>query len=114
MKKTSCKAIVALFLSMVVSAAVAQQGRIVGKVFSTGRESLGGATILLQTPKDSITRQTVLTDSTGKFVFSHVPMGSYRVHVTALNYQDVNRLVRITPGKEIGPRDSVLMARSFH
>ncbi|HTJ12757.1 MAG TPA: TonB-dependent receptor [Dinghuibacter sp.] len=113
MKKTSCKVIVATLLSMIASEAMAQQGKIVGKVFSTSRESLEGATILLQTPKDSVTRQTVLTDSTGKFVFNHVPLGSYRVHVTALNYQDVNRQVRITPAKEVILLDSVLMQSSF-
>jgi hypothetical protein len=91
----------------------AQQGKVIGKVFSTARESLGGATISLLTPKDSVTKQTVLTDSTGKFVFTHIPIGAYRVHITALNYIDANRLVKIAPNKEIVLLDSVLLQSSF-
>lgn len=114
MKKPSCKAIwTTAFCLVLCSAAWAQQGKVVGKVFSTSRESLGGATISLQTAKDSVTKQTVLTDSTGKFVFGHVPLGSYRVHITALNYQEVNRLVKVSPNREIVLLDSVLLQSSF-
>ena len=94
------------------STVMAQRGKITGKVFTTAREALGGATISLLTPKDSITKRSVISDSTGLFVFDNVAPGAYLVKVTALNYQPIIKLVRLTPSKNIA-LDSVLLAGSF-
>ncbi|TDW99764.1 TonB-dependent receptor [Dinghuibacter silviterrae] len=115
MKISTCKALCTILFCVFLGTAVrAQQGKIVGKVFSTTREGLGGATISLQLSRDTtVTKQTVVTDSTGKFVFSNVPLGAYRVHATALNYQDANKPVRLTAVKPVVLLDSVFLGSAF-
>jgi hypothetical protein len=114
MTRSSCKWLFVLALCQgLVLVAHAQKGTIGGIAVSTSRESLAGATISLLTPKDSVSRQTVLSDSTGRFVFHNVPLGAYVVRISALNYQAALRTVKLTPTHEILQLDSVALSSSY-
>lgn len=67
--------------------ATAQKGQIKGGVFATGsKEPVSGATVQLFT-KDSVVRAVVITDSAGRFVFSNIATGNYRLSIENMSYQ---------------------------
>jgi hypothetical protein len=89
------------------------QYKIGGQVFSTSKESIPGATISLLNPKDSSAKQTILSDSLGKFYFNHVGEGVWLVRISALNYTDMFKKVRFSPAHEIVMLDSVMLTSNY-
>lgn len=89
------------------------QYKIGGQVFSTSKESIAGATISLLNPKDSSAKQTILSDSLGKFYFNHVGEGTWLVRISALNYTEAYKKVRFSPAHEIIMLDSVMLTSNY-
>ena len=110
----SSRHLLLLFVCLgLASVVLGQTGRIGGTVMSSGRELLPGATASLVTPKDSVTKRTVLVDSAGKFLFTGVPLGSYILKIAALNYETARKVVRVTAGRSSITLDSVILASSY-
>jgi outer membrane receptor protein involved in Fe transport len=61
-------------------------GKIHGQVTTTDGNSVQGASALLMV-KDSVWRKTSI-DSTGQFLFANIPVGSYRVKISFIGYQE--------------------------
>ncbi len=65
-----------------------------GKVRTDANRALPGAHVFLQEAK-----QTVVTDSSGSFLFDRVKAGTYRLHVSYLGYKCIHQYKVITTGE---------------
>lgn len=71
-----------------------QLGTVQGIVHDSSAGALPGASIALLQPISG-SRRTTLADSTGRFVFSRVPFGHYRIMVQAPGFQRLQEAVSI-------------------
>ena len=66
-------------------------GKIAGAVTDLQHNPLPGATVTLDRPGDTTTRQIRLADKNGAFVFDHLAMGVYRLVVSHIGFNKIRR-----------------------
>ncbi len=85
------KSLLILWLTFFSVAAMAQAGGVKGKVVSRdGREALSNVTVTIEQ-----TGQTVTTDAEGNFVVENLPKGEYSLKFSALDFEDLDIMVRV-------------------
>jgi Outer membrane protein beta-barrel family/Carboxypeptidase regulatory-like domain len=90
--------------------AQAQQGKIKGQLTdSTTREAMPAATVVLLNAKDSSVASTTMTDTKGNFELTNVADGTYRLYVSFLGYQPLNKRLQITPEQRDIALGNILM-----
>ncbi len=67
-----------------------------GHIISSNSYPVESATILLKTFPDSVLYKTAFTGTNGLFKFVNLPKGDYLITVTALAYQQVTKLCKIS------------------
>ena len=103
-----------LFSVLVVcEGAYSQQVNVSGKLFSAStREIIPGVAIRLLT-KDSMLRQSVVTDSSGRFRFNNIKPGDYTITAEAISFESFKKAIHIGRAKEELQLDSFLLKPSF-
>lgn len=70
---------------------------------ATDKKPVKGATVSLLLRKDSTIVQNTVSDAMGAFVFNNLPLDTFIVQVTALNYQEYLSFIRLKEGaNELG------------
>jgi protocatechuate 3,4-dioxygenase beta subunit len=84
-----------LLLGLGAAPAMAQEGRVVGRVTDNLGNPVAGAQVLLYSATDSLARpRAAVTGETGGFEFTAVPAGEYRVVAAGTGYRP--REVRVS------------------
>lgn len=68
--------------------AMAQNGKIMGKVLGETDQPLEHATVGLTRSTDSVVLKFAVAGKDGSFVFDKLPLGNYKLHITAMGYAD--------------------------
>ena len=63
-------------------------GYIKGKIKNTNDKNLEFATVSLYNVKDNMLVEGTITNSKGKFLFTNVSVGKYRINISFIGYKD--------------------------
>jgi uncharacterized membrane protein YgcG len=87
-----------LFLLMLmVFSVIVQAQSIKGKLLDlVDNKPLAGATLQLQSVKDSMNRYNVISDSKGDFLFNNVSKGSYTLQISFIDYENFKQFADVT------------------
>ncbi len=64
-------------------------GIITGDILDENKKAIEGATVVLTSFKDTIQRRSTLTDKNGNFLFEKIPLGYYRLRLSAVGLQNL-------------------------
>jgi outer membrane cobalamin receptor len=84
------KGLILSFLAIILAAAAfgqSKNGKVSGVIQDGSQKNLQSATISLVKAKDSIAVKFTVANKMGAYEFVNLPMGSYRVSVTAIGYE---------------------------
>src|SRR5687767_8067175 len=93
----------AILLILIVSAGVmkAQETNVSFQISNQKGEGVPFATVMLTAASDSSNQFRKVTDSTGKAVFNNVAMGNYRVTVSSVSYETLQKGISIVSAEPV-------------
>jgi hypothetical protein len=92
------------FSALLAFGAKAQEGSIRGKILDADRLPLAGAHIRLVSPEDTTQAYLTTSEGDGTFLFSKIPVKTYRLEVTSIGFQKFSVNIRVPASPiEIGP-----------
>tara|TARA_B100000900_G_scaffold75662_1_gene60491 strand:+ start:10526 stop:12973 length:2448 start_codon:yes stop_codon:yes gene_type:complete len=74
-------------------------GYIKGKIKNTNDKNLEFATVSLYNVKDNMLVEGTITNSKGKFLFTNVSVGKYRINISFIGYKDTSVFINKTDDK---------------
>ncbi|MCW3462455.1 TonB-dependent receptor [Chitinophaga nivalis] len=97
-------------LGILHAVAQTQPGKINGLLTDkTTKEAMPAATIVLLHARDSTVAATTMTDTKGNFELSNVAAGNYRLYVSFLGYQPVNKPISIDTSHKLVALGNIAM-----
>jgi hypothetical protein len=106
------QALVLLFTALALfQTAMAQKGKISGKLLGEGDQPIENATVSLTKASDSIALKFAVSSKTGEFIFDQIVNGNYRIRVTAMGYSDRNsNVIEISDTEQVVEVGSMKLA----